>query len=164
MRPRPGELVAALGGAVLFVSLFLHWYAVDLAIRPAHPAGVLSTFTGTLPQQTGWQAFTVTDILLAAYALLAIAVLIVAVTARGPAKPIGFEVVASALGGFAVLLVAYRILNQPGPNSIVEVRTGAWIGLAATAVAWGGSWLAMRDESTPGAVVPELPLRPAPPA
>jgi hypothetical protein len=163
VRVRPGEVVAAIGGIALFVSLFLHWYAVNLHVRFG-PDDAPLKFVGTLPQATGWQAFSVTDILLTLYAALAVAVLVVSVSTSGPAKSIGTAVLSSFFGFWAVLLVLYRIVNQPGPNQIVEVRAGAWIGLAAVLLAWIGSWLAMRDESTPGAVPPDVPLRPAPPA
>jgi hypothetical protein len=161
VRVRPGEVVAAVGGVALFVALFLQWYAVNL---PIHAKGYSLRFVGTLPSVSGWQAFSYTDILLALYAALAVAVLVVSVTTNGPAKSIGTAVLASFFGFWAALLLLYRIVNQPGPNNIVEVRTGAWLGLAAVLVAWAGSWLAMRDESTPGAVAPDVPLRPAPPA
>jgi hypothetical protein len=165
VRVRPGEVVAAVGGVALFVALFLQWYAVNLPIRTiGSNGGAQLTFVGKLPSVTAWQAFSYVDIALALYGALAVAVLVVSVATSGPAKSIGTAVLASFFGFWVVLLVLYRLVNQPGPNAIVEVRTGAWIGLAAVLVAWVGSWLAMRDDSTPGYVLPDIPLRPAPPA
>ncbi len=142
------EPVAAAGGVLLLVSLFLPWYGLQ------NVAAI---------NVSGWQAFSFTDVLLALIALPAIAVPIVSITAQGPAKPIAAAVIASATGWLAVLLVAYRLLNPPGPNALIELRSGAWLALAAALIAWIGSWLTMRDESTPGAVVPEIARRPAPP-
>jgi hypothetical protein len=71
-------------------------------------------------------------------------------------------VVASCASFLAVLLVLFRLLNQPGSNDLVAVKYGAWIGLAGAVLAFVGSWLAMADEHTPGAVPPQLPVRPAP--
>ena len=34
---------------------------------------------------------------------------------------------------------------------------GAWLALAGAVIAWVGSWLTLRDESTPGAVAPDIP-------
>jgi hypothetical protein len=132
---RRAEPLAGLGGGLLLVSLFLPWYG----------------------DRSGWQALAVIDVLLALLALLAIAVPVASAATRGPARSIGTAVLASALGWIAVLLVVFRLLDNPGP-----VRVGAWLALAGSILAWVGSWLSMRDESTPGATAPELPRRPAP--
>lgn len=57
-------------------------------------------------------------------------------------------------------LVVFRALDPP--NSAFEWRTGAWVALAGTLIAWIGSWMSMRDESTPGIKAPHIPRRPAP--
>ncbi len=135
------EPVAGLGGLLLLISLFLPWYG---------PGNV-----------SGWQALTVIDILLALLALLAIAVPAVSVATRGPAKAVGTEVLASAFGWLAVLLVAIRLVFPPDDLSL---RYGVWLALVGALIAWIGSWMSLRDESTPGAVAPDVPRRPAPPA
>jgi hypothetical protein len=137
---RRGELVAGLGGLSLLVSLFLPWY----------------------DDATGWQSMTVIDVLLALLALLALAVPIVSVATRGPAKSIGTAVLASAFGWLAVVLVVIRLIDSPIDGA--ALRLGAWLGLVGALVAWIGSWLSMRDESTPGIAAPDVPRRPAPPA
>jgi hypothetical protein len=138
---RRAEPLAGLGGLLLLVALFLPWYG---------PGSV-----------SGWQALTVIDVLLALLALLAIAVPAVSVATRGPAKPVAIAVIASALGWLAVLLVAIRLVSPPGDLSL---RYGIWLALAGALIAWIGSWMSLRDESTPGAVLPDVPRRPAPPA
>jgi hypothetical protein len=161
-RLRPADVLAGIGGVVLLASLFLHWYGFDLGavFQPGEPT---PTLTGTVvPSVTGWQAFSVTDILLAAVAVLAIALPLVTAVARGPAKPVAVAVVTTVAGFFAILLVLYRIVNQPGENSIVVVEIGAWAGLAGAVLVTVGAWLALADESTPGAVPPQVPRRPAP--
>jgi len=57
------------------------------------------------------------------------------------------------------VLVAVRLVFPPDG---LDLRYGAWLALAGALLAWVGSWLSMRDESTPGAVAPEIPRRPAP--
>ena len=66
----------------------------------------------------------------------------------------------SAFGWIAILLVLFRIVDAPVDG--FELRYGAWLALAGAIIAWVGSWLSLRDESTPGAVAPDVPVRPAP--
>jgi hypothetical protein len=160
---RRAEPIAGLGGILLLVSLFLPWYAIDPGLAFDGDTLVLAQGGGlAVIDVTGWQAFTVIDILLALLALLAIFVPVISVTTSGPAKSIGIAVIASATGWLAILLVGIRLLDPPGTNSAVDLRYGAWLALAGAILAWVGSWLSMRDESTPGAVAPEVARRPVP--
>jgi hypothetical protein len=160
---RRAEPIAGLGGVLLLVSLFLPWYTIypDLAVQGDSIAAHLSVFVEG-DDVTGWQAFTIIDVLLAILAVLAILVPILSVATRGPAKAIGTAVIASATGWLAILLVGLRLLDPPGANSATDLRYGVWLALAGAIIAWVGSWLSMRDDSTPGAVVPDVPVRPIP--
>jgi hypothetical protein len=150
---RRAEPLAGLGGVLLLVSLFLPWYGVQLP--PAR--GNLVPFG---PEDlSGWQALGVIDVVLALLALLAIAVPVVSLATRGPAKSVGTAVLASAFGWLAVLLVLIRLVF--GPDDL-DLRSGIWLALAGALLAWIGSWLSLRDESTPGAVAPDIPPRSAP--
>ena len=161
-RVRPADVLAGVGGVVLLGSLWLKWYGLDPGAFAMDGAtiSVLNTFVPA--DVTAWQAFSVTDVLLAVFALLAIGVPVSSALARRPSKPVAFTVLSSIGGFLAVLLVLYRLVNQPGSNELVAVKPGAWIGLAGAILTFAGSWLAMADESTPGAVPPQVPLRPAP--
>ncbi len=117
---RRAEPIAGLGGILLLVSVFLD-----------NGAG------------------RVIDVILALLALLAIAVPVVSLATRGPAKSIGTAVLASALGWVAVVLTLFQLGDS-------------WLGLAGALIAWVGAWLSMRDESTPGAAPPDVPRRPVP--
>jgi hypothetical protein len=152
---RKAEPLAGLGGLVLLVSLFLPWFTSGVAIGTRGANGTVQTVTlgGSV---SAWQALAVVDVVLALLALLALAVPVVSLATRGPAASIGTAVLASALGWIAIVLVAIELIAH-SPDY------GAWVGLAGSILAWVGSWLSMRDESTPGAVAPELPTRPAPP-
>jgi hypothetical protein len=151
------EPVAGLGGLLLGVSLFLPWYSGTPVIAQSEV-----TLIGVEQHPSAWEAFAVIDVLLALFALLAIAVPIVSLAASGPAKPVAVAVIASAFGWIAVVLVAVR-LSEP-PDGFYSRSYGGWLALAGAVIAWVGSWLSLRDESTPGAVAPEIPRRPAPPA
>jgi hypothetical protein len=163
-RVRSADWVAGIGGLVLFVSLWLHWYGFDAAalIQTRGSAGTLVTNGLAVPDVTAWQAFSEIDVLLALFALPAIGVPVSAALSKVPTAPVAFTVVATTASFFAVLLVLFRLLDQPGSNELVAVKYGAWIGLAGAVVAFAGSWLAMADEHTPGAVPPQLTVRPAP--
>ena len=154
-RLRSGELIAAAGGVGLLLVMFLDWYAAG---------GTTEVGGRDIEISVGfnaWQAFDVTDVLLALAALAALGLAILTASRRSPALPVAGTVVTTGLGMLATLLVFYRILNQPGPNEFVEVKFGAFLGfLCALAIAAGGL-RAMRDESGEDAPMP-TDVRPTP--
>jgi hypothetical protein len=163
-QPRPADVLAGIGGVVLLGSLWLKWYgfAAGALIGPGGKPVLFGANDRAVPDITAWQAFSVTDILLALFAALAIGVPVSSILARTTAKPVAFTVLSSIGGFLAVLLVLFRIVDQPGSNEIVAVKAGAWIGLAGAVLTFVGSWLAMADDSSPGAAPPQVPIRPAP--
>ena len=166
-RLRPGELIAAAGGVALLVVMFLEWYAAGGTTKVAGRDITISVGF------TAWEAFGITDILLALAALIAIGLAVLTATRRSPALPVAASVITATTGILATLLVLYRILNQPGPNEFVDVKIGAFLGFVSTLAIAAGGYLAMRDEQWEGAPVPtdvrqtpppEGPGEPAPPA
>jgi hypothetical protein len=137
---RTGEIVAAAGGVALLIAMFLPWYGLR----------------GREASLDAWSALSIVDLVLALVAVLGIALLVVQVVGRGPAGPVALGVILGTLSIVAFVLVAYRILNQPGPNEFVSVRAGAWLALLATAVIAGGTWLSLSDER-PRPVDPPAP-------
>ena len=119
-----GEWIAATAGVLLLVSLFLTWYD---------------------PGVSGWEAFSITDILLALTAVLALAGW--ATGAGDRTHPTGVAVLSLTMlaSFFAVLVVLYRTLDPPGDGS-AERALGAWLGLAGVLGVAGGTLRAMRDE------------------
>jgi hypothetical protein len=125
-RLRAGEWITGLGGALLLVALFLPWYD-EGAVNP-----------------TGWQSFTVIDIVLAIVGLAALLVPVVTAQQRVPAVPLAMEALVCLAGLVALVLVLIRIVNLPGDAG--GRSGGLWLGLAAAAIVAGGSALAMRDD------------------
>lgn len=161
-RLRAGELVTALAGVALLVSLFLPWY------RTCAPGG------GCHEDVTGWQALAVNDVIFAVIALAAVG--LVAVTATQPtgAVPIAYDTLlflTSMVGGVLAIL---RVLSLP--EAAAGRAIGVWIGLFGAIAITFGALLSMRDErlSGPGRLTdstgrpvagpPEVEVIPAPPA
>lgn len=153
-RLRDGEWIAGAGGVALLASMFLHWYGLDLA--SFGPLG------DVVPELTAWQAFDVLDIVLALLALVPLALVFTQATRPSPAIPVFFSVMTVLAGALAALLILYRIINQPGPNEMVDVQLGAWLGLLAALVVAGGGWRSMRVEPVPGQRLPPIEDRPLP--
>ena len=127
---RAGELIAAGGGILLIVALFLPWYSRDTDI-----AGAVITQTWT-----GWQALPVITTLLFLVAVLAIAI---------PAAPKRFrsDRALVILGAAGFLLVLFRAIDMPlpdidlvpGDHADTSRGAGLFLALLATAsIAYGG--------------------------
>ena len=162
---RSGERIAAVSGVALFVFMFFSWYGVD--VGPISNA--LLDRAGVDTSVTAWQAFDILDLFLLITVLVAIGLAVMTATGRSVALPVGASVITTVLGGLATLLVAYRILNQPGENELITVKFGAWIGLVACAGIAIGGWRAMQDEGATfdqaiASARDAIPTRDAPPA
>jgi hypothetical protein len=155
-RLRPGELIAAGGGIALLVVMFLDWYAAGGRTQVAGREITISVGFNA------WEAFGITDVLLALAALIAIGTAVLTATRRSPALPVAGSVLTSTAGILAVLLVLYRILNQPGPNEFIEVKLPAFLGFLCVLAIAAGGWRSMRDEQWEDAPVP-TDVRPTPP-
>ena len=156
-RVRTGEWLAGLGGVALLVLLFVPWYELQEVLVP----------TGTPTSELGidaWQAFSVVDILLLITALAGLAVPVFAASSRPPAVPVATLVIASAIALIMALVVAYRLVNQPGDNDLIGVELGGYLGLLAVLVILAGGWRGMADERTEANPAPLVPAQPAPPA
>jgi hypothetical protein len=129
-RVRTGEWIVALCAVLLFVDMFVSWY------------GQVST---TL---SAWRAFDVLDIYLLLVILAGLGLVVLKATQRAPALPVAASVVVTALAGLAALLILYRIANQPGPNDLVDVKIGAFLGLLLALGLAAGGFQAMREEGT----------------
>ena len=152
-RLRDGDWIALTGGIVLLVALFLPWY------------GVTIRFTGGPSQEleaSAWEAFGVLNVILLVLALVPFALAYFQATDDSPTLPSTFSMLATLAGMLATLLIAYRLLNQPGPNDLVETRWGAWVGFLAALALSAGAWRSMRNEAMPGVPVPPIEHRPAP--
>jgi hypothetical protein len=162
-RLRTGEKIAAGSAVALFIFMFFSWYGVD--VGPISSA--LLDRAGVDTTVTAWVAFDLLDLFLLLTIVVAIGLAVLTATGRSVALPVAASVITAVLGALATLFVAYRILNQPGPNDVITVKIGAWLGLLACAGIAVGGYLAMRDEGTTfddaiASAREAIPVRPAP--
>jgi hypothetical protein len=143
-----GDMVAGAGGVVLLISLFLPWYGVSIDIANVSVS----------ESATGWESLDFIDILLFLISIAAIGVVAARAAGQLPADVPG-AVVLLGLGGLAVLLVLYRIIDIPVGDVPDEVdlsrKLGVFIALiGAAAIAYGG-W--RTNTETPEAGAPARP-------
>jgi hypothetical protein len=110
-RVSTGELIAGLGGAVLFVSLFLKWFG----------------------DFSAWELFDVTDVWLALIALVVVGLLVARATGSGPALPASPGRLMVILGGMALVIVLVNLFEGD------ERKFGLWLSFFSTlAIVYGG--------------------------
>jgi hypothetical protein len=113
-----GPILLALGALLLLVGLFLDWY------------GPLSA----------WDAFEVTDVLLAA---LGVAALIAAAGLLAPEAEYVDRRLTPWIAGAAFVLVVAELLNPPPGASGESLGTGAWLALAGVVIIAAGTVLSL---------------------
>jgi hypothetical protein len=115
-----GPVLAALGGLLLLVSLFLDWYERDVSGE----------------QISGWNVFEVLDLVLAGIALGALLVLAGLFARALPLAPRSLL----PLGAVAFVIVGTQLLNPPpAAGEDASVEAGAWLALAGAALLLAGA-------------------------
>jgi hypothetical protein len=143
-RLRPGEIVAAAGGILLFVFMFFFkWYGVGGQV------GDLAKSFGVDVSFNGWHGHSVLRWLMLLTILAALALAFLTATQRTVALPVTTAVIVTALAALLTVLLAYRVvINEPGPNQFIDVKIGAWLGLLSSALITYGGYRSMREEGT----------------
>jgi hypothetical protein len=129
---RSGELVEAIGGLGLLVAGFLPWYSAG---------GV---------DATAWQAFSVTDLILAATAVMGMSVGACVLFGISVSYPVAGSSVATGFGAVAVVLIVIRMIDPPGAGE-PSVAIGAWIGLVSAIAITIGGYMGMQPLKAPKA-------------
>jgi hypothetical protein len=117
-------LVGGLGGLGLLVSSVLPWYSSGLH------------------DLTAWQAFSATDLVLAAAAILALSVAACVLFGISVSYPVAGSSVATGFGAVAVVLIVIRMISPPGDQ--LDLDYGAWLGLLSAAAVTLGGYLGMQ--------------------
>jgi hypothetical protein len=115
-------MLAALGGLLLLISLFLHWYE---------------------PRMSAWTAFEVWDLVLAALALGSVWVTVAHLAWEAPLRDGALPL----LGGAALVIVVSQLINHPPAAQGAGLQTGAWLGLGGSALMAAAGALSTADVS-----------------
>jgi hypothetical protein len=142
-----GEKLSAISAVLLFVFMFFDWFGVEVSGVPG--------FSGSVSGAGGsaWDALDVIPIFLMLAIVAAVGVAVIRLTDADLELPISLNAIVAALGGLAVLLILYRIIDQPGGGgdfSGVDVNVTLKLGIflafaAAVGIAYGG-YRAMQEE------------------
>lgn len=130
MEPRRlsrGDWLAAAGGVVMLVALFLPWYATHGE------------------QLSAWEAMAVDDVILATTAVLAIVAIVVVGIPRLLSVSVAITSLAILPAVVGLLVTVYRLVS-PAPEADASLEIGAWLGLAATVSIAVGAWTGAGDE------------------
>ena len=141
-RLRLGDLIAAGGGLLLIISLFLNWYKVSAE-------GALIDISVSA---SGWDALGFIDILLFLIGVAAIAFAVMRAMGMGDRLPVPSGMALLVLGALATLLVIFRILVIPdGDVDGVDVGRafGIFVALVAALATLVGGWLSWNEEGRP---------------
>jgi hypothetical protein len=134
------EILAAVGGALLAISVFLPWYSTN----PKNPNANIATMKGDI---TAWDAHSILRYLFIAAAVAPIILLYIIMRDHELSWPRG-EMTA-VIGIIAFGLVAYQgIIDRPGePPSEISLAYGWFMALLGTIlIAVGGSYRASTTE------------------
>lgn len=164
-RLRLGEWVTLAGALGLLVTMFFDWFGVEGDGRLLEIVRV----SGLL-EKSGWSGVGWALAALLALAIaLGLAIVVATATRQTPAWSVGACVLAVPVGLIAFLVLALRLLTQPGlgvglPDEFVDIKLAAHLGLLFTALIPVGAFLALKDERTaaPESAYTPPPARPVP--
>ncbi len=191
-----GHVVAAVAALVLLLVMAMDWYGSHEA-DAAHQVGSSVNTSGAQAGEAGrelkqdaetviardeknaWQESGTLDRVLLAMLLLSVLLPLGAAVQRAAGRrsqpPFTPSALAATTAAITALLVAYRILNQPGDDARTTVKIGAPLGLLALAVIGLGAaqafqgeadWIQMRRAAAPTTspeTPPDEPTEPAEP-
>jgi hypothetical protein len=145
---RRGEWIAAAGGLLLLITLFfVDWYSAGASVTL--PLGTTVSVSGDFGawDSEGFFGFLANLVILAA-ALSAVGLAVLTATSRTVALPVAASALTASLGIGAVAMVLLRMLFQPGPNELIDLKFGILLALIASLVVAYGGWDSMQEEGT----------------
>ena len=140
-----GEKISAVSAILLFIFMFFDWFGAEISGVPG--------FSGSVSAGgSAWDALDVIPLFLMLAIVVALGVAVVRLTDADLEPPVSMNAIVAVLGGLAVLLILYRIVDPPGSDDLagvpvdITLKLGIFLGLlAAAGIAYGG-YSAMREE------------------
>jgi hypothetical protein len=132
-----GELIAAIGGAMLGVSVFLNWYTLG------NQNAVLNGCKGPNSSCTGWKALTILRFLLLVAAVAPAILAYIIIRGHALSWPRGELTAVIALA--ALTFTIFRgVIDRPGtPPGEISIGMGWWVALAGSVlILFGSVWRA----------------------
>jgi hypothetical protein len=141
-RLRKGEWIVGAGGIVLLASMFLlKWYGLTGTVAPQ------AEHLGFPTALNGWHGLTTLRWFMLVTIIVSLALAYFQAARRSPAVPVSLSVIVFAVALITLIALIYRVLiNEPGPDSLIDQKAGAYIGLIATLAIVSGGYLSMREE------------------
>ena len=147
---RPPTSSPARAALALLAAMFLHWYGLGAVLPAGDALGSRSRPGRRSPCSTSCSRCSRSSRSRSSFTQA---------TRESPALPVLFSVLTIVAGVLAALLILYRIVNQPGPNDVVEVQAGAWLGLSVAA-GWSSTATAAAASHCAIEAMPGRPERP----
>ncbi len=144
-----GERISGISAILLYVFMSLDWFAVK-SFRGPNP--LLIELRGPETGQSAWEALDVISVVLLFTIITALAVAALRSKDAIHRPPVPVNAVVATLGTVSVLLILFRIVDQPnfGSEGILQlegtVQLPMFLALLAAAGAAFGGCLAMREE------------------
>ena len=130
-RLRSGELVTGAGAVGLAAVLFVDWFG----------------------GRSGWESLTIARVWLVLTILIALTLVVITLSARAVSMATSAATLTIGVGTLALLYLLYRVgINEPGPNALVSVDLGAYLGLLFAVAIVAGAWRTLDDERTDSAI------------
>ena len=133
-----GQVIAAVGGIVLLVAMFLPWIGISGPSRPGRTPGGVSTSSS----ENIWKGSTL-DIYLLITGVVALLPALLALT--DSAEEFSFVSAATLLLGTVAVILVIALLTVDFPDG-ADRKIGAYIGLGAAIVIAVGGFRAMQEE------------------
>jgi hypothetical protein len=144
---RRGEMIAAIGGIVLLLSLlFFNWYTAGVEV--SIPGGTVSVHGDFGAWDHQGFLGTIANLVILAAGVAAIALAVLTATSRTVALPVAASALTAALGIGAVGMVLLRMIFQPGSNELIDLKFGIFVALVGAAIVAYGGWESMKEEGT----------------
>ncbi len=152
---KTGEVLAAVSAGLLFIVMFLGWYGIpiddifdlDTSEQRSIAEFVPDDIDADRISVDAWQAFSVIDLFLLLTIIVAVGTAVMSAASRSTNLPIAASAITTIFGGFATVLLLFRLISTPYG---LDREAFAFVGLILAAGIAVGGWLAMEEEGAGG--------------